>query len=333
MKKILFLATGGTVASIAGEAGLAPVMTGDLILNMVPEVQSLCDIHILQVMNIDSTNMTPLNWLKLTSVVLEHYDKYDGFVILHGTDTMAYTAAALSYLIQNSRKPIVFTGSQKPITHPFTDARLNIYQSVLYAIDDSSCDVSLVFQGKAISGTRVKKQRTRSYNAFESMNFPVLANLIDDKIFRNVKETPSPKSSLVTYDKLCQTVAVLKLIPGLNPGILDTFKKDCDAIILETFGVGGIPEGGKNGFFPAINDWVESGRTIIVTTQVPEEGINLSLYKVGKKYANVKGILEAGDMTTEAIVAKIMWIMGQTKNQKDIKDMFYHVINYDRGDL
>lgn len=332
-KKILILATGGTVASMAGESGLTPVLTGDLILKMVPEVNDLCDIDIKQVMNIDSTNMVPSDWVTIANEVLNYYDKYDGFVILHGTDTMAYSAAALSYLIQNSKKPIVLTGSQKPISSSFTDAKLNIYQSVLYAIDDYSCNVTLVFQGKAISGTRVKKQRTRSYNAFESMNFPVIANIIDNRIFRQIKSHSVSSATLDTYDTISNRVAVLKLIPGLNPHILESFKENFDAVVLETFGVGGIPSGAYNSFEAAIMDWVHCGKTIIVTTQVPEEGLDLSLYEVGTKYANTDGILEAGDMTTEAIVAKIMWILGQTKEQKIIKDMFYSVVNYDRGDL
>ncbi|HIW20999.1 MAG TPA: asparaginase [Candidatus Dorea intestinavium] len=332
-KKILILATGGTVASMEGESGLTPKLSGDLILEMVPEVNDLCDIDIKQVMNIDSTNMVPDNWITIAKQVLAYYDAYDGFVILHGTDTMAYSAAALSYLIQNSKKPIVLTGSQKPISSSFTDAKLNIYQSVLYAIDKNSCNVTLVFQGKAISGTRVIKQRTRSYNAFESMNFPVIANIIDRRIFRQAISRSVEENKLTTYDSISNRVAVLKLIPGLNPHILESFKEDFDAVVLETFGVGGIPSGTAHSFENAIMDWVKSGRTIIVTTQVPEEGLDLSLYEVGTKYANVEGILEAGDMTTEAIVAKIMWILGQTTDQKRIKEMFYTVINYDRGDF
>ncbi|MGF6989525.1 L-asparaginase [Lachnospiraceae bacterium PM6-15] len=331
-KNILFIATGGTVASSEGGNGLTPALTGDLILAKVPEVDHLCNLSVLQLMNIDSTNMAPDNWLKIAETILEEYDGYDGFVILHGTDTMAYTAAALSYLIQNSPKPIVLTGSQKPISNPFTDAKLNIYQSVLYALDKYSCNVSIVFNNQVIAGTRVKKQRTRSYNAFESMNFTPLAHFIENRILRRVKDPEALEGELLSYDKMCDRVAVLKLSPGLSPNIFKAFEQDVDALILETFGIGGIPEYDGHSFETAIRDFIAKGKTIILTTQVPEEGLDLSRYEVGNKYTALEGVLEAGNMTTEAIVAKIMWILGQTDKPREIKKMFYKIINYDRGE-
>ena len=148
MKNILMIATGGTIASKEGDLGLTPAVTGEELAASVPGIREICHLEVLQLMNIDSTNMRPRQWLMIRDAIMENYNNYDGFVILHGTDTMAYTAAALSYLIQDSRKPIVLTGSQKPMANPYTDAKINLFQSILYAADDLSCNVCIVFNGR-----------------------------------------------------------------------------------------------------------------------------------------------------------------------------------------
>lgn len=329
MKKILMIATGGTIASRESGHGLTPAMTGEELADSVPGIKDKCDLTVLQLMNIDSTNMRPRLWMMMRDTITKYYDDYDGFVILHGTDTMAYTAAALSYLIQNSAKPIVLTGSQKPMGNPYTDAKINIYQSILYAMDDNSFNVSIVFNGKAIAGTRARKQRTRSFDAFESMNFPYLALIHDDRILRyHAAPSPDPRE-LNTYSRLNDRVFVLKLTPEVKADIFSLLAGHYDVIILETFGIGGIPEY-DDSFEKAIFGWVDSGKSLAVTTQVPEEGCDLEVYKVGKKYSEHPGILQAADMTTEAIVAKMMWILGQTTDQAEIRRLFYQTINYDR---
>lgn len=327
MKKILMIATGGTIASKESGHGLAPAMTGEELADSVPGIKDKCDLTVLQLMNIDSTNMRPRLWMMMRDTIIKYYDDYDGFVILHGTDTMAYTAAALSYLIQNSVKPIVLTGSQKPMGNPYTDAKINIYQSILYALDDRSFNVSIVFNGKAIAGTRARKQRTRSFDAFESMNFPYLALIHDDRILR-YHAAPAPQE-FRTFTQLNDRVFVLKLTPEVKADIFALLAGHYDVIILETFGIGGIPEY-DDSFEKAIFGWVDSGKSLAVTTQVPEEGCDLEVYKVGKKYSEHPGILQAADMTTEAIVAKMMWILGQTTDQAEIRQLFYQTINYDR---
>lgn len=327
MKKILMIATGGTIASKESGHGLTPAMTGEELADSVPGIKDKCDLTVLQLMNIDSTNMRPRLWMIMRDTIIKYYDEYDGFVILHGTDTMAYTAAALSYLIQNSVKPIVLTGSQKPMGNPYTDAKINIYQSILYALDDRSFNVSIVFNGKAIAGTRARKQRTRSFDAFESMNFPYLALIHDDRILR-YHTAPAPQE-FRTFTQLNDRVFVLKLTPEVKADIFALLAGHYDVIILETFGIGGIPEY-DDSFEKAIFGWVDSGKSLAVTTQVPEEGCDLEVYKVGKKYSEHPGILQAADMTTEAIVAKMMWILGQTTDQAEIRQLFYQTINYDR---
>ena len=185
MKRILLIATGGTIASAEDGNGLSPALSGEELARSVPQIEGLYELDIVQPMNIDSTNMRPADWLRIARVIREGYDDHDGFVVMHGTDTMAYTAAALSYLIQDSPKPIVLTGSQQPMGNPFTDAKINLYQSLVYAADDRSRDVSIVFGGYAIAGTRARKQRTMSFNAFASVNYPVLAYLRQNKIIRS----------------------------------------------------------------------------------------------------------------------------------------------------
>ena len=286
----------------------------------MPEIEGLCELDIVQPMNIDSTNMRPADWLRIAEVIRENYDAHDGFVVLHGTDTMSYTAAALSYLIQDSPKPIVLTGSQQPMGNPFTDAKINLYQSLVYAVSDRSRDVSIVFGGYAIAGTRARKQRTMSFNAFNSINYPVLAYLRQDKIICSgsaavsagpaecdcagdgaAREADGALDEPRFYTELNSRVCALKLTPGLTPDIFRLLKPDYDAVILETFGMGGVPERGADGasYQEAIFDWVDSGRTVVMTTQVPEEGLDLGVYEVGRAYAEHPGILKGGDMTTE----------------------------------
>lgn len=353
MKHILLIATGGTIASAEDGNGLSPALTGEELARSVPEIEGLCELDIVQPMNIDSTNMRPVDWLRIAEVIRENYDAHDGFVVLHGTDTMSYTAAALSYLIQDSPKPIVFTGSQQPMGNPFTDAKINLYQSLVYAVSDRSRDVSIVFGGYAIAGTRARKQRTMSFNAFNSINYPVLAYLRQDKIICSgsvavsaglaegdcagggaARAADGALDEPRFYTELNSRVCALKLTPGLTPDIFRLLKPDYDAVILETFGMGGVPERGADGasYQEAIFDWVDSGRTVVMTTQVPEEGLDLGVYEVGRAYAEHPGILKGGDMTTEALVAKTMWALGQTRDADELQRLFYRPINHDRVD-
>lgn len=353
MKHILLIATGGTIASAEDGNGLSPALTGEELARSVPEIEGLCELDIVQPMNIDSTNMRPADWLRIAEVIRENYDTHDGFVVLHGTDTMSYTAAALSYLIQDSPKPIVLTGSQQPMGNPFTDAKINLYQSLVYAVSDRSRDVSIVFGGYAIAGTRARKQRTMSFNAFNSINYPVLAYLRQDKIICSgsvavsaglaecdcagggaARDADGALDEPRFYTELNSRVCALKLTPGLTPDIFRLLKPDYDAVILETFGMGGVPERGADGasYQEAIFDWVDSGRTVVMTTQVPEEGLDLGVYEVGRAYAEHPGILKGGDMTTEALVAKTMWALGQTRDADELQRLFYRPINHDRVD-
>ena len=175
MKKILMIATGGTIASKETENGLAPAVSSQELLACVPEIGSVCDVHTVQPFNLDSTNICAAHWLQIARIVEENYDLFDGFVVTHGTDTMAYTAAALSYLVQGSAKPVVLTGSQRSVYSRDTDARRNLADAFLFCADDGAYGVRIVFDGSVILGTRAKKTRTRSFNAFSSIDFPAVA--------------------------------------------------------------------------------------------------------------------------------------------------------------
>jgi len=328
MKKILLLGTGGTIACKRSDFGLKPVITSDEILTYVPNVRSFCHIDSVQIMNIDSTNMQPKHWLKIVEAIEEGYNDYDGFVICHGTDTMAYTAAALSYLIQNSAKPIVITGAQKPIDMENTDARINLEDSLRFAASDKAQNVNIVFDGKVIAGTRGKKVRTKSYNAFSSINFPYVATIQEDKILYYLSDN-KPQGSVKFSRGLNEKVALLKLIPSSNATLLNYMAEHYDAVIIESFGVGGLPTYDSGDFYRAVRRLIDMGKTVVMATQVTNEGSNMTVYEVGRNIKKEFGLLETYDMTLEAAITKMMWILDETKDPKKIKELFYKTINKD----
>lgn len=328
MKNILLITTGGTIASKESEDGLVPAMSSQEILDFVPSIYNVCSVNTLQLYSIDSTNLEPSHWLGIVEVIEQNYENYDGFVILHGTDTMSYTAAALSYLVQNVRKPIVLTGAQRPIDKEITDAKLNLFDSFLYAADDHSFGVSIVFNGQVIVGTRARKYRSKSFHAFSSIDYPNMALIQNSRILRYIREE-KPEGEPQFYHKLNQKVFLMKLIPGMNPVIFQHLKPYYDAMIIESFGVGGIPCYENDRFMTAIEDWVESGKLLVMTTQVPHEGSDMSIYKVGIRVKENYDVLESYDMTLEAMVTKLMWILGQTNQMERIKELLYTPVNHD----
>ncbi len=327
MKKILLIATGGTIASHAGQEGLIPELKAEELLKSVPEVFEYCIPHAVQIFNIDSTNVTPWHWLELAKTIREHYEEYDGFVVCHGTDTMSYTAAMISYLVQHSPKPIVFTGSQKPIDREDTDGRINLKDSFLYATSEDASDVVIVFQGKVIAGTRAKKVRTKSFNAFTSVDFPNLAVIREGKIIQYIK-TPKQKEPQF-YTEIDEKVALLTLTPGVKGEILDAYFRYHDGVVLSGYGTGGIPEGEYYGFYEVIERWEKKGKTLVVTTQVQQEGSDMNVYRVGRGLKNRFELLESYSMTYESIITKLMWILPQTKKDEEVKKLFYKAVNYD----
>lgn len=320
------IATGGTIAAIRTNAGLSPLLSSEAILEYVPDVSKVCKVETMQLYNIDSTDIHPEHWLGMVRTIKEKYDEYDGFVICHGTDTMAYTAAALSYLIQDSVKPIVLTGSQKPIDMEVTDAKTNLLDSFIYASSENATGLVIVFNGKVILGTRARKVRTKSFDAFESINFPVLAQIRDGQLFEYIY---FDKKETIFYESLSPKVGIIKLTPGLDAEVISFYFNRYDAIILESYGVGGIPSGDYYKLHEEIDKWQGKGKIIIMTTQVPNEGSNMEVYKVGYGSKRDYNMLEAYDMTLESCVTKMMWILGLTKDTEEIHRLFYTTISKD----
>ena len=327
-KKILMVATGGTIASMDEGHGLTPKLTTEEILSTIPEVRDICHIKALQLMNLDSTNIGPKEWQEIAECILREYDNYDGFVVTHGTDTMAYTAAALSYMIQKSPKPVVITGSQKSIFLRDTDARVNLLDSFVYAADPGSWGVSIVFNGKAILGTRARKERSKSYNAFNSVDYPEAAVIRNGRVIRYLTR-PSLEDGPVISTNMEGRILLLTLIPGMSAKVLQNSMEDYDAVILRSFGVGGLPGSDRGGLAEALREWTEHGKLVVMMTQVPYEGSDMNVYQVGQKIKHELNMLEGYDMTMEAVVTKLMWIMGQTRDPDRVRELFYTPVQND----
>jgi len=326
LKNILLLATGGTIASKSSEHGLSPQITSEEIIRYIPEVSEICKVKTVQVCSIDSTNMEPSRWLEMVNVIEETYEDYDGFVISHGTDTLAYTAAALSYLIQNSLKPIVLTGSQKSIDVENTDGKSNLYDAFLYASSPKSQGVTIVFDGKVIAGTRAKKVRSKSFNAFDSIDFPFLAMIQGKQVLRYIPMIPYQKP-VEFYHQMNGNILLLKLIPGIQPFGLEAAFQHYDTIIVESFGVGGIPATISSEFYLLHQKYPKT--LIVMATQVSHEGSDMTVYEVGQKIKSDCDFLESYDMTLEAVIAKLMWILGNRTKEESVEDLFYQQVNND----
>lgn len=329
MKRILLIATGGTIASGYTEEGLAPQIAAKDLLGFVEGYQDFCRVDVVQPFQLDSTNIYGKHWLQLAGLIEEQYEAYDGFVICHGTDTMAFTAAALSYLIQNSRKPVVVTGSQKPINLPITDARTNLMDSLIFASEPKAHGVNIVFGGNVIAGTRAKKERSKSYNAFSSINYPSVAVIRDGRIVFYIEDKDKVVQPVRFYHQLNERVLLLKLAPGMDGAVLNRLFAYYDGVIIEAFGVGGFPEYGENPFFAEIRRWTDAGKIVMMATQVTHEGSDMGVYQVGRVIKENCNLMEAYDMTLEATMTKVMWALGQTADSEQFRRLFYQTVNHD----
>ncbi|MBR5343467.1 MAG: asparaginase [Oscillospiraceae bacterium] len=327
MKKILMLGTGGTIASEMSPDGLTPELGPQQLLRYVPAVSALCEVDCLSLFSIDSTNITPAHWMRVARVLRENYDAYDGFVISHGTDTMAYTAAALSYLAQGAKKPIVLTGAQKPINYDSTDSKLNLIDAFTCACSERIHGVCIVFSGRVILGTRARKTCSKSFAAFSSINYPELAQLHDHRMMSYIEPDFLPEP--LFFETLDEKVGLVKMIPGTDPELLDFLLRRKDALVVECFGVGGLPSYDDDRLFETVRRHTDAGRFLVMTTQVQNEGSDLSVYEVGHRLKSNRRVLEAYDMTSEAALAKIMWILGQTKDAEEVARLFYTPVAHD----
>ena len=320
MKRILLIGTGGTIASEMGENGLHPELTSAQLLRYVPDIADIARVDCVQLFSLDSTNLRPEHWVAIARTIRERYGDYDGFVISHGTDTMAYTAAGLSYLVQGSPKPIVLTGAQKPIGFETTDSKQNLRDAFTVAASEMR-GVVLVFNNKIILGTRARKTRSKSFEAFSSINFPILGLVREGRVVTYLR--PEAREAPAFYDRVDPSVALMKLIPGADCAAADFLLSRSHGLIIEAFGVGGLPSYEGGDFYEVVRRWLEAGRTIVLTTQVENEGSDLSVYQVGTALKRNLPVLEAYDMTTEAVTAKLMWILGQTRDRRAVERLFY----------
>ena len=328
MKKIILLATGGTIACVPGADGLAPGETAAQLLARTPQLNRLAEMTGRDVFSLDSSNIQPEEWRVLARAARDALNESDGVVITHGTDTMAYTAAALSYMIQNSAKPVVLTGSQKSIYNRDTDARNNLFRAFLYACSPDAWGVQLVFDNKVILGTRARKTRTKSFNAFSSIDYPETAVFRDMRLIPFLQR-PAALPPVRFYEKLDPSVFVLRLIPGMQADIIPLLAPHYRALVVESFGVGGLPGGEHGPMYRELQRWCDSGRLAVFTTQVPHEGSDMAIYEVGRAAKELDGVLEARDMTPEATAVKLMWALGQSDDRAEVIRLFRRPVEWD----
>lgn len=221
-------------------------------------------------------------------------------------------------MLQDVEKPIVVTGSQIPIAFKKTDAKRNISDAIRFACEGIG-GVYVVFDGRVIQGTRAIKLRTKSYDSFESINYPYVATIYKDKIEYNKSVHLSKNKEVKLDTSLCTDVALVKLHPGIKPEFFDFLKNEYQGIVIESYGSGGIPFHGRN-ILEKLNELAECGISVVITTQCLEEGEDMDIYEVGRK-VNQNVIIRSRNMNTEAIVPKLMWVLGKTQDPQKVKEM------------
>ena len=333
-KKILVISTGGTIASIKTKQGLRPAYKTDELISFFPEVKKIADIKGKMLFNLDSTNINLKHWSELAKEIEKQYNKYDGFVITHGTDTMHYTSAALCFMLQNLNKPVILTGSVKAIGAG-SDAKQNFIDSVLVACSDIS-GVNIVFHGKIIKGSRAKKVTNeatkiveKNVGVYSSINCHLVGELAgriegvyERKIVinkKNQKYVSNRTKKLKLLNKVDPNICFLKIYPGFDAKILEKFN-DSNCVIIEAFGPGNLPFF-ESGLLDKIKILDKKGIPVFITTQNPFGEVNMDLYEVGRKAQN-KGAVPCGDMASEVVIVKAMWLFGNFKvSAREIKKM------------
>lgn len=319
MKRILLITTGGTIASAPTGEGLAPTERGGD-FSFLRGIKFDFDLRIRDLFRLDSSNIQPEEWQTIARTVTEEYENCDGIVLTHGTDTMAYTAAALSFMLRGLPVPLVVTGSQLPLTHLLTDGVENLRCAFAMACAGRP-GIFVAFHRKVILGTRAVKVRTFAMDAFESINYPYVAEVDANGLVLNETALPEPAEKFSLKERICSRVFLLKLFPGLDPQIFDMLlRMDCRGIVVEAFGAGGL-NFIRRDLVSKLKAAVAAGVTVVVCSQCLYERSDFSIYQTGRK-ALETGVIEARDMTTEAAVTKLMWVLGQTDDPAEIRRLY-----------
>lgn len=329
MKKINLLQTGGTIAMDLGkdDEQLNSSKWTEVLQREIPELSGIADLRVDKIFFEDSSDINHLHWKKIITHIDETYQYFNGFVILHGTDTMAYTASALSFALTNLGKPVIFTGSQVPLNNLRSDARRNLVNAVELATYPLS-EVAICFNDQLFRGNRATKMSIGDFDAFASPNFPALAEVGLDIEFNLTPE--SPDGEFETCGEFSDRLFLLKLYPNLDPGLLQPFTTSgIRAIIIEAFGSGNFPIRGNCSLLPLIENCRDTGIHVIITSQAPYDSIDLSLYESGQT-ALALGAVSAGDMTVEAAVTKTMHLLGKGVADDQFKAQFENNIAGER---
>jgi len=320
MKKILLITTGGTIASEQTGEGLVPSLSTQRFASFIRDATADYDVKIENLFQLDSSNIQPEEWQCMARAIAREYINYDGIVLTHGTDTMAYTASVLSFMLRNVPIPVVITGSQLPINHPLTDGIENLRCAFAMAAFGKA-GVFVAFSRRVMLGTRAVKVRTTAFDAFESVNCPFAANVDAGGLKVNEHVLPHCEGPFALEDRLCNGVFLMKLTPGLDPEIFDILlNMNYKGIVIEAFGAGGL-NFVRRDLISKLQKMVENRISVVVCSQCLYERSDFTIYQAGKKALDT-GVLQAFDMTTEAAVTKLMWALGKTDRPDEIKQIF-----------
>ena len=315
-KHILLLTTGGTIASMPGGDGLVP-HSSQVMAREIGQLRSYYDITVRDAMCLDSSNICPEQWQQIAGFIYDAAPDFDGIVVSHGTDPMAYTASAVTFMLPGMQIPVVFTGSQVPLADALSDGPDNLRTAFAMAASGVP-GVFLAFDRRVMRGCRAVKVRASGFTAFESVNAHYVGMVTSRGLELNVPQLPGAEPAL--RDAISQDVFLLKLTPGLSPDIFDALvKMGYKGIVIEAFGLGGINVLGHG--LAGIQRAIAQGVSVVVTTQCLYDSSDLGVYQVGTQLLQL-GVIQGRDMTSEAAMTKLMWALGQGMNQKEIANLF-----------